>query len=157
MTQITSMTGKVLYQCDSTSLKNALVAAVKKRVDLREADLRRANLSEADLRRADLSEADLRGADFREADLREADLNWNSHDLLAEVLRQAAGDDVSKRKMAGLVLVSRDWCWDRFLALADEPLNWAIDTLAAYVRLGDNAPDVLKRRNATPISNQPVV
>jgi hypothetical protein len=56
-------------------------------------------------------------------------LSWESHDLLAEILRRAAGLDLAKRKIAGLVLVSRDWCWEEFgQLLADDPEG------AAWVR-----------------------
>jgi len=67
---IMSITGKILRESTKTVLKEAVIEAVTKKADLREADLRGANL-----RRADLRGADLWGADLREADLWEADLN----------------------------------------------------------------------------------
>ena len=113
---------------------------------LRWADLRWANLSRANLRGADLSGADLRGADLRGANLRGATLNWLSHDLLAEILRGETGYDVEKRKIAGLILISRDWCWNDFLTLDDPLKGWALDTLAQYVQPDDGAPEALRIR-----------
>jgi len=110
------------------------------------ADLRGANLSGANLSGADLRGADLSGAYLSRADLSRATLNWDSHDLLAEILRQAAGDDIAKRKLAGLVLVGRDWCWDDFLALDDPLRDWALDTLAVYATPDDDAPDEIQKR-----------
>ena len=118
--------------------------------DLSGADLRWADLSEAYLSWADLSEAYLRRADLRRADLRRAELrravvNWNSHDLLAEILRRAAGDNVPRRMLAGLILVSRDWCWKTFLAAEIDPAlrQWALDEFRLWVKEGDNAPEIL--------------
>ncbi len=72
-------------------------------------------------------------------------MSWSSHDLLSEILRRDAEDDVEKRKVSGLILVSRDMCWDDFLAI-DSPLrDWAIETLAKYVVDGDGSPAILKR------------
>jgi hypothetical protein len=126
-----------------------LTGANLRLADLREADLRGANLRLADLGEADLREADLRGAELRgaglwEADLRGAKLNWQSHDIIAELLMRDAGDDIGKRKVAGLILVSRDWCWDRFLAVDDPQREWALSVLRQYVRDGDGAPEALR-------------
>lgn len=124
----------------------ALDGAILSRADLREADLREADLREADLRGADLrwanlSGAYLRGAYLREANLDKAKLAWQSHDLLAELLRRAAGGDIEKRKVAGLIAVSRDMCWKDFLALRDPFTGWALSVLREYVVDGDDAPE----------------
>lgn len=114
--------------------------------NLARVDLDRANLVRAYLAGADLVGSHLFGADLRHSNLVGAKINWNSHDLIAELLRRAAGSDVERRKIAGLILISRDWCWDQFLAI-DSPLrDWALDTLAPYVVDGDNAPEVLVGR-----------
>ena len=68
------VTGEVLFSCEASSLKEAVLAAIKDGVSLRWADLRNVDLSGADLRNVDLSGADLSGADLRNADLRNADL-----------------------------------------------------------------------------------
>lgn len=132
---IRSIGGRVLYECEADSLRQAVAQAVAKRV----------NLHSADLRDADLRDADLRGAYLNGADLRVATIDWQSHDLVAELLRQHAGDDVQKLMVAGLVLISRDWCWKQFLAIEHEQRQWAIDTLRQYVREGDEAPEVLRQ------------
>ena len=113
---------------------------------LRWADLRGAFLRGADLREADLSGADLSGAFLRRADLSGAVVSWQSHDMIAEILRRAAADNPARRMLAGLILISRDWCWDKFLALDIDPelREWALDELRQWVRPGDNAPEILK-------------
>ena len=112
---------------------------------LRGAYLRGAYLRSAYLGGADLRGADLRGADLRGADLRGADLNWTSHDTMAELLRREAGEDINRLKLAGLVLLMREWCWKHFLGLDDPLKEWALKALAQYVTDGDDAPDVIKK------------
>lgn len=124
--------------------------------DLSGANLRGACLSAADLKGADLSGADLKGADFSGAYLEGADfsgayLNWRSHALLSHILSVAAGKGLSdpltvpRRMVAGLVSASTDLCWPQLLALPiDADLRaWALDTLAACIVEGDDAPEKL--------------
>ncbi len=114
--------------------------------DLRWAFLRRADLRWANLSWADLSGADLSGAFLRRADLSGAVVSWQSHDMIAEILRRAAADNPARRMLAGLILIGRDWCRDKFLALDIDPAlrEWALDELRQWVRPGDNAPEILK-------------
>ena len=114
--------------------------------DLSGANLSRANLRGADLRGADLGGAFLSGAFLHGADLTGAVVSWQSHDMIAEILRRAAADNPARRMLAGLILISRDWCWDEFLALDidSELRRWALDELRQWVRPGDNAPEILK-------------
>lgn len=92
------------------------------------ADLRCASIGGADLSGANLIDADLRGANLRGAYLRDAQLNWQSHDILAEILR-----DAGHRRIAGLVLISLDWCWDDFLhELSHEEMETALGIFAAW-------------------------
>lgn len=100
----------------------------------------------ADLRGANLRGADLRGADLDGANLDGAKLNWQSHDLLAEILRRATGGDVAKRKIAGLVLISREFCWKDFFAMEDPLREWALNELAKWVQPNDDAPAEIRRR-----------
>ena len=130
---------EVLYTLEGDTLKDAVAKAIANRQPLRGADLSDADLSDADLSDADLSDADLRGAV-----LRGADLSWQSHDLLAEVLRREAGEDVEKRMIAGLILVSRDWCWLKFLSLQVPQREWALSVLARYAANDENAPEALR-------------
>jgi len=130
---------------------------------------RRANLSGANLFRADLSGADLSGANLSGANLYGADLsganlsgaklygakiNWQSHDLLSELLKRAAGRDVEKRKVAGLIYISRDWCHNEFIALNDPLMNWAAETLAAYAQDGDGCPDYIRNAASKAVANR---
>jgi len=123
--------------------------------DLRGANLRDAYLWCANLWGANLLGANLRGANLRCANLEHANLwganlgekpesapaiNWQSHDLVADLLRRWAGDEQKKREVAGLVLVSRDWCWKRFLKLKHPFKNLAIEHLKQFVKPGDNWP-----------------
>ena len=119
--------------------------------DLRNARLNEANLSHTDMTGADLTGANLNNANLSGAYLRSshiqntsllyanlfgASIEWSSHELIAEILRRAAGCDVARRSLAGLVLVSRDWCWEDFdICLKDADLReWVLDTLLPYAR-----------------------
>ena len=115
--------GRVLYAGEHATVRKAVEAAVK-------------------------AGADLRGAYLRGADLSKIHLAYQSHDLLAEILRRAVGDDTEKLKIAGCILVCRSKCWDAFAKLAAvDPLgDWALDELATWVQPGDEAPDVLRKR-----------
>ena len=100
----------------------------------------RINLSGADLRGAYL-----RGADLSGAYLSGAAINWQSHDLIAEILRRAAGQNVQRRMLVGLILISRDWCWEKFMALELDPdlREWALAELRQWVKDDDGAPEAL--------------
>jgi len=161
----------VIAEREADNLRKAIVWCVRNRSDLTGADLRGAYLRGVDLTGADLRGAYLRGADLRGAYLRGADLtgaclrgayltgtyltgaclrgvdlNWQSHALLAEILRREAGQDVPRRRLVGLIAISTDWCWDDFLQIDDAERDWALDILAAYVQSDDEAPDVLRER-----------
>ncbi len=107
---------------------------------LGEADLRGAYLGEANLRGANLGGADLSGAYLGGADLGGARNIAHSHDAAAELLRVAAGGDMGRRQLAGLVLISRDWRrddWRRVVAeLSPEIREWALATLLAEEQWG---------------------
>ena len=115
--------GRTLYECEADTMLAALQQAVK-------------------------SGAYLCGAYLCGANLRGAKINWQSHDIIAEILLRAAGHDVQKRMVAGLILVSPDWCWDKFLSIESELRDWSITTLQEYVQDGDNAPEILRTKKA---------
>lgn len=127
---------------------------ILQRANLRGADLSEAYLSEAYLRGANLRGANLRGANLRGADLWEADLrganlrgaklNWQSHNLLSEILRQEAKENIKKRIIAGLILISTDYCWNDFLSLNIPYKKWALNTLNQWAEDDTNAPDIFK-------------
>jgi uncharacterized protein YjbI with pentapeptide repeats len=116
------------------------------------ANLARANLEGSSLAGANLDGAYLYGTNLVGANLHDAIMNWSSHDLIAERLRQAAGDDPLKRMAAGYVLMSRDWCWSELLANAPDITledgttlkEWSLKTMRAWVKAGDYAPQVLR-------------
>lgn len=132
------------------SLRSANLSDANLRcANLRRANLRCANLSGANLLGANLGGADLGGANLGGADLSNARLSgitvpWMSHDLVAEILRRAAGEDIEKRQLAGLVLISHDWCWGRFLKIEHPLRQWALDELRKWIRDGDEAPAILR-------------
>jgi hypothetical protein len=103
--------------------------------------------SEPEGSRAYLRGAYLRGAYLSGADLSDCLMAWQSHALIAERLRRAAGEDAYKRLAAGYVLVSEDWCWDELMdnvppQVADL-LPWALSEMRRWVKDGDDAPEIL--------------
>ena len=78
------------------------------------------------LQGANLYSANLYGANFGGADL-----NWNSHDLVAEILRNRARTS-QEYAVAGLILMRREWCWEEFLACDIEGKLWAFDVLREW-------------------------
>ena len=126
--------------------------------DLRGANLRGANLRCANLRGANLRGANLRGADLRGAnlwcanlwgaDLRGANINWTRHELVAEILRQAAGDDVERLQVAGLILVCKDKCWEDFMQIEQiiKLKDWSLEVFKPFFKAHpDNIPPQVKR------------
>jgi uncharacterized protein YjbI with pentapeptide repeats len=109
----------------------------------------RANLGGANLGGANFEGANFEGAYLEGANFEDCQMNWQSHDLIATRLLQAAGDDAYKRLAAGYILVSRDWCWDALMENVPEQvkdlLPWALSEMATWVKEGDGAPNILKR------------
>ena len=117
--------------------------------NLRGANLCVANLRGANLRGANLCVANLRGANLRGANLDGAYLggakiNWQSHWLLGEILKRAAGDDVGKRCLAGGIAISTEWCWNKMLQIDHPEKAWALSVFLPLIQDGDNAPDILR-------------
>ena len=76
MHEIKSVSGIVLYRSDgATSLREAVIAAVREGADLRDANLRDANLRDANLSCASLSCANLSGANLSGASLSGANMS----------------------------------------------------------------------------------
>ena len=106
--KITSVNGKLLYDSEKESMKDAVADALKSGADLRSAylrgaDLRGADLSGADLRSTNLSGAKLSGADLSGANLLGANLlgaNLSGADL--------RGADLSFANLLGADLRSAD-------------------------------------------------
>lgn len=101
--------------------------------------------------RAYLRGADLRGADLRGAYLREITMSWQSHALIAEILRRAANKDIEKTKVAGLIAMGQanNWCWEWYVKnCSNDPLfPWAIAELRKWVKDGDDAPEILRQKS----------
>ena len=72
-------------------------------------------------------------ADLSRANLSGANLSWNSHALIGEILKRAAQNDKGLRSVAGLILVSTDWCWEKLLTeLTPEQIAWCKETLRPW-------------------------
>ena len=108
--------------------------------------LTEANLARTNLCGADLYGANLAGAYLHEANLAGIKMSWTSHDLVAFILRQSAGDNIPRLQVAGLVLIRRDWCWKEFLSADMAEKEWALDELSRWVQDGDDAPAALRDR-----------
>jgi peptide subunit release factor 1 (eRF1) len=73
-------------------------------------------------------------------------VNWQSHDLISEILVRESGDEIEKLMIAGLILFKRDFCWEDFLEIDSNLKDWALDSLAKWVKDGDEAPGFLRSR-----------
>lgn len=95
------------------------------------------DLSGADFRGADLTQASFHRANLIGAKFDGARLNYFDHDLVSEILRQNAGDDLDKLHISGLILLQRDWCWHQFRSLNHPAEAWAIATIRGMRRADD--------------------
>jgi hypothetical protein len=93
----------VIFTSAAVTLRDAVMDAIKQKINLRSADLSSANLSSANLRSANLSSANLRSADLSSANLRYADLSYA--DLSSADLRSA---DLSSADLSYANLRSAD-------------------------------------------------
>lgn len=92
MVKIRRIDGSLLIEyLDLGSRKAALERAAKEKFVLSGAKLIGAVLSKVNLFRTDLSGADLSNAYLVRANLSNAKLNWDSCDLIAEMLRRSVG------------------------------------------------------------------
>ena len=140
-----------VYTSEKETLFDAVVEAVTNG----------ASLDGASLVGASLVGARLDGARLDGARLVGARLNWQSHWLLAELLRRdlverldgsnedgeadaadLTQDYLDRFAVIGVILSMRDWCWGEFLAVPVRPevKDWAINVFARYRIDGDNAP-----------------
>ncbi|MFX0183344.1 MAG: pentapeptide repeat-containing protein [Candidatus Hodarchaeota archaeon] len=112
--------------------------------NLEHANLENASLRHANLRCANLRHANLENASLKSANLENASLNWDSHQLLSQIILNHAGNNIKKRMIAGLIMVSLDLCWNDFLELNIPYKSWAIQVLKTYVKESDDVPEILK-------------
>jgi len=96
--------------------------------DLQGANLQGANLQGADLQGADLWGANLQGANLWSVNLWNAKINWQSHDLVFEILRKSAKEPI-EFMVAGFVIAKREWCWKDFHNTDFPGKLWAISIL----------------------------
>jgi len=159
-----NLTGFDLSSCDlsRTNLRDAVLDGVNalytdftaadfRGASMEHANLLTANLSHTDLREASLAWSDLGlarldGADARDsafdytnltgANISDMSIDYWSRELVAHVLLNAAGNDIAKQSLAGLVLISRNWCWEKFEGVGIDPAlrDWALDTLVKSIR-----------------------
>ena len=142
--------GKVLWEGQAESLKEAIEIAAKQKENLSRADLSRVYLSGANLSGADLSGADLSRANFSEANLFRAYLSGadlpganlsgtsldvkipsiSSHQFISEILLRAAKKEAEK-DFAARIRMETDQCWECFIKLAKRKrvMAWAKKTL----------------------------
>lgn len=166
----TSLRGAFLAAADlrAAGLAGAdLAGCYLRRADLRGADLRgarlahaflgAADLGRADLREADLSRTDLRGVNLVGADLRgviltgarlsDALCDWRWSALPAELLRQCPDPSTDGHRLVVDLAFHDDsapWSWMRLISGRGPATEWALGVLAASVRDGDNAPELLR-------------
>ncbi|MDY6957656.1 MAG: pentapeptide repeat-containing protein [Halobacteriota archaeon] len=134
-----NLTGANLYRANLTGadltgadLRYAkLIGADLTDADLTGVDLKCANLSGAILTGANLTGANLSRAYLYGANLRGAKNISHSHEACAEVLRQGAKGNILIEAFAGLILLHRDWCWERFPKEALEPFASVIEEIIA--------------------------
>lgn len=140
-------TGEVIAKSETTEIAEL---ASENKANLYGANLYGADLCDADLTGANLYGANLTGANLTRANLTMIKISWTSHHLISEILYRAATTEkdakiqVEKRKVAGLIAISIDWCWTEFIAINDPLTDWAIAVLAPYAENDPNAPSVFK-------------
>ncbi len=151
---------------ENADLRNAnLRYANLRNANLRNANLRYANLENANLENANLEDANLRYANLENANLEDANLryanldhtclrnatiNWNSHDLISEILKRSA-KTTNQFMIVGLILIKWDWCWNHFYEEIVDPetRNWIQTTLNMYVKEGDGHPVYISNKPIT--------
>ena len=101
------------------------------------------NFTATDLRGAHLVDAHLVDAKLVDANLVGATVNWQSRELIIEILRQHA--TFNWQFMAiGFICIRPELCWSGFdAALPRDMRDWVYGILAQYVKDGDSAPDLL--------------
>ena len=89
--------------------------------------------------------ANLSGADLREANLSDARMSWQSHDMIGEVLWQAA-EGTDQEMLASLIGRKTSWCWPEWVKFDHPAKEWALEVLRGRVMDGDEVPEVLREQ-----------
>ena len=138
-----NLTGANLRSAElkGANIENAdLRGAILYRSDLRFINLAGAKLAQArlcgsNLAGANFDRTNLGGANFCRANLKCTNLDVDvpptkSHDFIAEILLRE--NHKYSREVAGLILVSMDWCWNDFLNYFDKnKIAWAKKVLCS--------------------------
>ena len=144
------ITGNVLFELKTKSLRLCVEAGIKENADLRHANLRSADLSYANLRYADIRYANLRHANLRHANLRYADLR--SADLRSANLRYA---DIRSADLRSADLRSADLdfsCWPLWCGSLSVKIDDKQAMQLAYHTLATMSKKQRKKFLADPIS-----
>ena len=101
------------------------------------------NFEGCDFTGADFQDVELFGSKLFGSTLDNIDVGWSSHQLIAEILRQAAGDDVGKLGLAGIVYQHHHKCWDSFISMKHPDTVWALRLLAKRIKDDSTPPNLL--------------
>ncbi|MCA9404764.1 MAG: pentapeptide repeat-containing protein [Candidatus Omnitrophica bacterium] len=124
--------GKIIFEhtCEGNSVKVTLEHGVETGIYFADADLDGARLDGASLDGARLVGARLVGASLVGARLDVRVPPTGSHDFIAEILLRE--NHKYSREVAGIVLISRDWCWADFLNyFSKSKIAWAKQVLCS--------------------------
>lgn len=119
--------------------------AVLERAVFTGADLAYVNFDNSCLRGANLDGVSLERTVFKDTDLSDATLqgarlNWQSHDLIAHILRSDPGcQGIQREVMVAVIAGMRDLCWKEFanLQFSASDREWALGVLSKW----GGAPD----------------
>lgn len=126
------------YQCD-------LEAANLQNADLTSVSFIACDLGDASFDGADLYGCAFVGCRFSGATFERVEMNWASHELIGYRLFEAAGDNADKRKIAGLIYLSEDWCWTDFINIPSRHKDWVYRTMKSWLTGKEDEPHHLAR------------
>lgn len=91
------------------------------------------DLTDASFVGANLSRMMFGNARLYNADLTGCKINFGDHSLVAELLRQHAGNDPARLAGAEMISSSRDLCWVNFMAMGLPDTAWAMDVFRSLI------------------------
>lgn len=96
----------------------------------------------ADLTESNFINTAMESVTFTNAVMDDITMNWNSHDLISEILFRAA-TTIGQEQFAAWISHKKSWCWPEWLASNYSDWNWVLATLQPLVKPSDNAPSEL--------------
>ena len=104
-----------------------------------DSDLSDANLIGANLRGVSLRGSDLSGANLKDANLRDVKINWDSHQLISEILLRSSRN-TEDEMLAYYIRGKLEWCWQDWLSEKFQHVSktWAITTLIQWAKDNNN-------------------